>query len=65
MDANGHAKFNASRREAWDDKLHKIEEAITNELRLSKYRCPCFYCCATRRPILIPIIRAHFLKIWM
>jgi hypothetical protein len=62
MDANGHVKLNARWRETWDEGLHKIEEATANELRLSKYRCPCFYCCAIGRPILKSIVKAHFRK---
>jgi hypothetical protein len=42
MDATEHAKFHASQWEARDERLHRIEETMTNELGLSKYRCPCF-----------------------
>jgi hypothetical protein len=62
MDANGHSKINVGWKETWDAKLHKIEEATTDEFRLSKYRCPCFYYCVVGRPILRSIIKAHLKK---
>jgi hypothetical protein len=60
MDATEHVKFNVGRRETWDERLHKIKETTTDELRLSKYRCPYFYCYGGGRPILRSSIRAHF-----
>lgn len=42
MDAIEHAKFNAGQRETRDERLHRIEETMIDELGLSKYRCPYF-----------------------
>jgi hypothetical protein len=60
MEANiGHLAFNASWKKTWDERLHRIEETVVDELGLSKYRCICFYCCGGGRLVLMSTIRAH------
>jgi hypothetical protein len=62
MDAIRPAKFNVGWRGTWDERLHIIEETIADELGLSKYRRPYFYCCGGGRPVLRSIVEAHFTK---
>jgi hypothetical protein len=62
MDVTGHAEFNVGQKETWDERLHIIEENTTNELGLSKYRCPCFYCCGGGKLVLRSIVRAYLKK---
>jgi DNA-directed RNA polymerase subunit N (RpoN/RPB10) len=52
--------------ETWEDKLHKEEETIIDQLGLTKYKCPCTMCFGARRPILrstIPQMQLHGLPI--
>jgi hypothetical protein len=58
----GHLGFNVGWKKTWDERLHRIEETIVNELGLSKYRCPCFYCGGGERLVLRSTIKAHFIK---
>jgi hypothetical protein len=51
------------RQEIWEDKLHKEEETITDQLGLTKYKCPCTMCFGVGRPILRSTIRWFFKKI--
>jgi hypothetical protein len=51
-----------SRKETWEEALHHIEEATTDQLGLTKYRCPCAWCCGGGRFVLRSIIRDYFKK---
>jgi len=43
--------------ERWEDKLHKEEEVVVDQLGLTKYKCPCIVCFGVGRPILRSTIR--------
>ncbi len=53
LDPRGH-------QETWEEKLHKIEEATTNELGMAKYRSPCRWCCGCGKLVLRAIVKDHF-----
>jgi hypothetical protein len=50
----------ASHRETWEERLHRIEEAMENELGMAKYRCPCRWCCGGGMLVLRATIKNHF-----
>ncbi len=50
------------RKETWEERFHKIEEAMANELGMEKYRCPCKWCCGGGRFVLRATIRNYFWK---
>jgi hypothetical protein len=51
-----------SQRETWEESLHHIKEATTDQLDLTKYRCLCAWYCGGGRLVLRSIIRDHFRK---
>jgi hypothetical protein len=49
-----------SRKETWEERLHRIEEAMENEFGMEKYRRPCRWCCGGGNLVLRATIRDHF-----
>jgi hypothetical protein len=61
MEPNGPLRT-TGRRETWEEALHHIEEATTNQLGLTKYRCPYACHCGGGRLVLRSTTKDCFRK---